>query len=194
MKKYFYLAFLITFSCNNLSDKNDLEQAYINSQDYSEGIDLELKKWSELDSIFTVEKEKFEKNISQYKPETKVYNESLIEDYSNLSSTFYKNYLMSKLIKLEEFVQDVDFESAADKVGEVFSNIYDEFYELNSKMTKEDRVEIAERIGEFSSTYFKKSFDFLSDEFAKGVEEYLKNIEDFSTQLESTLENLFKEN
>ena len=44
MKKYFCLAFLITFSCNNLSDKNDLEQAYINSQDYSEGIDLEPKK------------------------------------------------------------------------------------------------------------------------------------------------------
>ena len=95
MKKYFYLAFLITFSCNNLSDKNDLEQAYMNSQEYSEGIDLELTKWNELDSIFTVEKEKFEKNILQYKPETKVYNESLIKDYSNLSSTFYKNYLMS---------------------------------------------------------------------------------------------------
>ena len=194
MKKYLFLIFLIAFSCDTLIDRNDLEQAYINSQEYSEGIDLELTKWNELDSIFTVEKEKFEKNILQYKPETKVYNESLIEDYSNLSSTFYKNYLMSKLMKLEEFVQDVDFESAADKVGEVFSKIYDEFYELNSKMTKEDRVEIAERIGEFSSTYFKKSFDFLSDEFAKGMEEYLKNIEDFSTQLESTLENLFKEN
>ena len=61
----------------------------MNSQEYSEGIDLELTKWNELDSIFTVEKEKFEKNILQYKPETKVYK-SLIKDYSNLSSTLQK--------------------------------------------------------------------------------------------------------
>lgn len=193
LKKCIAILIFIFLSCSNLSNRNDLEEAYLNSENYLESTDLELNKWFELDSIFNYEKNKFENNVEDYKVETKAYNQSLIDDYPSLSSKFYKNYLISKLEKLEVFVQDVDFESASEKVSEIFSELYDEFYELNSKMTKDDRVEIAERIGEFSAKYFKKSFDFLSDEFAKGIEDFSKNFEDFSKQLESTIENLFKE-
>ena len=69
---------------------------------------------------------------------------------------------MSKIDNLELFVQDIDFESAANKIDEVFNGLYDEFYELNSKMSTEDRKEIAERIGEFSATYLTMGIDSIS--------------------------------
>ena len=193
MRTYIFLFVCFFLSCVSISNRNDLEEAYLNSENYLESTDLELDKWFELDSIFNFERNKFEKNIADYKVETKAYNQSLIDDYSSLSSEFYKIYLISKLEKLEVFLQDVDFDSASEKVSEIFSELYDEFYELNSKMTKDDRVEIAERIGEFSAKYFKKSFDFLSEEFVKGIEDFSRNFEDFSKSLESTIENLFKE-
>jgi conjugal transfer/entry exclusion protein len=169
-----------------------LRKLFFSSRDYSEGDDLELKTWFELDSIFYLKKVDFEKNINTYENETKVYNNSLIEDYNDLRSTFYKNYLMSKIDNLELFVQDIDFESAANKIDEVFNGLYDEFYELNSKMSTEDRKEIAERIGEFSATYLTMGIDSISEELSKNIEDFSKDFEDLSTQIESTLKKLFK--
>jgi conjugal transfer/entry exclusion protein len=193
VKTYLYLLLaVLVASCSNIQNNNELEEAFFSSRDYSEGDDLELKTWFELDSIFYLKKVDFEKNINTYENETKVYNNSLIEDYNDLRSTFYKNYLMSKIDNLELFVQDIDFESAANKIDEVFNGLYDEFYELNSKMSTEDRKEIAERIGEFSATYLTMGIDSISEELSKNIEDFSKDFEDLSTQIESTLKKLFK--
>ena len=147
---------------------------------------MELSKWLELDSIFISEVKKFENNISDVEVEMKVYNQSLIDSYPDLSSRFYKDYLINKLTKLEVYVDDVGFDNATEKASEIFSELNQDFYEFNSKMSKEDRVEVAQKIGKFSAKYIKESV-------AIETEEIMENFEDFAKQLESTFKNLFKE-
>jgi hypothetical protein len=191
MRLYFLLLIFVV-SCTNLNNSNKLEDAFFESEYYSQSDVLELEKWFELDSIFVLEKSAFEKNISEYENETKAYNRSLIKEYDTLKSTFYKNYLNIKIENLELFVQDIDFESAANKIDEVFNGLYDEFYELNSKMSPDDRKEIANKIGEFSATYLNMGIDSISEELSKNIEDFSKDFEDLSTQIESTLKKLFK--
>ena len=187
-----FLLLIFVVSCTNLNNSNKLEDAFLESEYYSQSDVLELEKWFELDSIFVLEKSAFEKNISEYENETKAYNRSLIKEYDILKSTFYRNYLSIKIENLELFVQDIDFESAANKIDEVFNGLYDEFYELNSKMSPDDRKEIANKIGEFSATYLSMGIDSISEELSKNIEDFSKDFEDLSTQIESTLKKLFK--
>ena len=174
----------------NIFNKNDIAIGILRKSGlhFSNG----KQAWIELDSIFVLEKSAFEKNISEYENETKAYNRSLIKEYDTLKSTFYKNYLNIKIENLELFVQDIDFESAANKIDEVFNGLYDEFYELNSKMSPDDRKEIANKIGEFSATYLNMGIDSISEELSKNIEDFSKDFEDLSTQIESTLKKLFK--
>jgi len=187
-----FLLLIFVVSCTNLNNSNKLEDAFLESEYYSQSDALELEKWFELDSIFVLEKSAFEKNISEYENETKAYNRSLIKEYDTLKSTFYKNYLSIKIENLELFVQDIDFESAANKIDQVFNSLYDEFYELNSKMSPDDRKEIASKIGEFSATYLNMGIESISEELSKNIEDFSKDFEDLSTQIESTLKKLFK--
>jgi len=191
MKAYFLLLIFVV-SCTNLNNSNKLEDAFLELEYYSQSDVLELEKWFELDSIFASEKSAFEKNIAEYENETKAYNRSLIKEYDTLKSTFYKNYLSIKIENLELFVQDIDFESAANKIDQVFNSLYDEFYELNSKMSPDDRKEIASKIGEFSATYLNMGIESISEELSKNIEDFSKDFEDLSTQIESTLKKLFK--
>lgn len=186
MSKYLPSLFWLFISCNVTNNSIELKKAFLSSEQYLESSDLELSKWLELDSIFISEVKKFESNISDFEDEIKVYNQSLIDSYPNLSSKFYKNYLINKLINLEVYVDDVGFDNAIEKASEIFSELNQNFYEFNSKMTKEDRSEVAQKIGKFSAKYIKESV-------AIETEEIMENLEDFAKQLDSTFKNLFKE-
>lgn len=186
MNKLSLAFFCLFISCNVTNNSLELKEAFLNSEQYLESADLELSKWLELDSIFVSEVKKFENNISDVEVEMKVYYQSLIDSYPDLSSKFYKDYLINKLTKLEVYVDDVGFDNATEKASEIFSELNQDFYEFNSKMSKEDRVEVAQKIGKFSAKYIKESV-------AIETEEIMENFEDFAKQLESTFKNLFKE-
>lgn len=161
---------------------HDVSKNFIASEKY------DLNKWLELDSLFDSSVYNFKSNQPNLKSEDIDKVDSLILSYDELSKQFYKNYFLSQLEELKSIVGSINFDNklSLEKLNNFLSNTVEEFYNYNQKLSPETRKNVSENLGVLYAEIIQNSAEVFN-------EDLMSNIEDFSNQFKSTLQNLFKQ-
>lgn len=190
IKSFYFLLFLTTFSSvlscspdstDEVSHSYEISKSFISSKNY------DMNKWLQLDSIFNSSVYNFRLNQSNSTTDQIKKVDSLYLSHDKLSQEFYKNYFLNQLEDLKSLESSIDFNNkvSTENLNKFFSKTIDEFYNLNQKMTPDDRAEISKDLGKLYAEVIEHSSEVFKNEL-------MSNIEDFSNQFKSTLENLFK--
>ena len=178
--------FLLLVGCSS-QPTNEVESSYQESKSFVYSKVYDLDKWSELDSIFNSSVFEFKSNESKINPQYIHKVDSISAKYNDLTKEFYKNYFLNQVDNLKSLASSIDFDNdlGYENFNDFFSKTTQEFYDLNEKMTLETRKEISKKIGSIYAGVIKKKAENFNENFNA-------DFEDFTNQMKTTLENLFK--
>ena len=183
-----HIIILIVFvfsSCSSVTTY-ELEDSFDDSYSFAESKNYDIKEWRSLDSVFSIKRDEFYSNISDYDEDQTLLAKSVIKKYEILSENYYKDYFLFNINKLKKYLTNITFtEENIKKLTATTSRITEEFYNLNNQISEKDRKIISEKIGEISASFMIKSKSY--------IENNLKNdFNDLKNQLNSTFKELFK--
>ena len=182
----FVAVLFITFLSCDSDPTLKVEYNYEISKDFLSSKNYDLIKWNELDSIFKSSVYDFNSIRADLNQDDIDKVDIIQNNYRNLSNEFYKNYFFSQLEKLKLLLSSIDIndEVNLEKFKEALKDTSENFYNLNRKLSPELREEITQKLGSLYAESIEASTNYFNEELKI-------NIEDFSNQFKSTLEEIF---
>ena len=83
-------------SCSSVTTY-ELEDSFDDSYSFAESKNYDIKEWRSLDSVFSIKRDEFYSNISDYDEDQTLLAKSVIKKYEILSENYYKVALVLSL-------------------------------------------------------------------------------------------------